>query len=68
MPVNVNEVAWYVGVIPVLLEDFARAIAVQEAKGEEFKAGMPEWETRMQDARDVCDRAFRYASVRYAER
>lgn len=58
-----HDIAWANGSIVIRVEDVARAIAVQDGLGEEMKDPVAR-ELRMQEARDIMDRAFRYARDR----
>jgi hypothetical protein len=58
--VKAQDIAYSVGNVIISVEDFARAIAVQDARGEEMND--PAARTlRMQEATDILDRAFRFA-------
>lgn len=58
-----KDIAYSVGPYIISVEDFARAIAVQDACGEEMDDPKAR-DLRMQEARDILDRAFRYARSR----
>jgi len=63
MPTTNSDVGFYVGSTPVLLIDIAKAIAVHEANGELMK-DPAKVAVLVQDAKDILDRAFRYARDR----
>lgn len=58
---NEHDIVFTVGSIVVRVEDFAKAIAVQ--RGEEMNDPAA-CELRIHEAKDVLDRAFRYARDR----
>ena len=58
-----TDVAWILGPVVVRIEDVARAIAVQAADGEAMTIPVRR-DVLVQDARDILDRAFRYARDR----
>lgn len=57
---NAHTLAFIVGGREVSVEDFARAIAVHDGRGEDMKDATLR-AVRIQDARDILDRAFRFA-------
>lgn len=57
------DLAFYVGSHAVTLGDLAKAIAVQEGRGELFDDEQ-ERSVLLQAATDIIDRAFRYARER----
>lgn len=61
---DAKELAFIVGGVEVSVADFARALAVQDGCGEEMQIHTASRDIRMQDTRDVLDRAFRYAQQR----
>ena len=58
--VDPTEEAFRVGEIVVTLDDFAKAIAVQEGNGEAMDDPV-QAQRVLQDTKDILDRAFRYA-------
>ncbi len=60
---QVDEIAWASGSIVIHVEDIARAIAVRDGVAEELNDPDAR-RLRMDEARDIMDRAFRYARDR----
>jgi hypothetical protein len=60
---DAKDIAYSVGPYIITVEDFARAIAVQDACGEEMNDPVAR-KLLMEEATDILDRAFRFAQQR----